>query len=97
MALRTRSRLSRTQESGSPTSEKVGSPNDTSTSTCTRDASTPKIVADHNRASMVDAIARIAPPSSERVRSVTLTSWAGCRRNLPRLPARSVQKLRPVR
>ena len=51
IALRTRSRLSRTLESGSPTILKAGSPKDTSTSTLTSDASIPNREAERRRAS----------------------------------------------
>ena len=51
IALRTRSRLSRTLASGRPTIVKVGSPNDTSTSTWTGQASTPKTAAVRTQAS----------------------------------------------
>jgi hypothetical protein len=45
MALRTRSRLSRTLASGSPTIWNAGKPKETSTSTCTRQASIPNTAA----------------------------------------------------
>jgi len=51
IALRTRSRLSRTLGSGSPTMLKAGRPNDTSTSTSIKDTSTPNSEAERNRAS----------------------------------------------
>ena len=80
IALRTRSRLSRTLESGSPTMLKVGRPNDTSTSTSTSDASIPNSEAERNRASTPRSAARSAP------------SWAvgfhGHRRDRPRSGSR---------
>src|SRR3989441_8219778 len=51
IAVRTRSRLSRTAESGSPTVVNAGRPGVTSTSTRTRAASTPTRAADRTRAS----------------------------------------------
>ena len=53
MALRTRSRLSRTLASGRPTIVNPGSPNDTSTSTCTGQASIPNTAAVRNEESIV--------------------------------------------
>ena len=52
MALRMRSRLSRTLASGSPTIVKPGRPNETSTSMVTGDASMPKTAAERTHASM---------------------------------------------
>ena len=52
IALRTRSRLSRTLASGKPTIVNLGIPNDTSTSTWTGQASTPKTAAVRKPASM---------------------------------------------
>ena len=55
MALRMRSRLSRTLASGRPTTVKAGRPNDTSTSMVTGEASMPKTAAERTRASMAAA------------------------------------------
>ena len=52
IALRIRSRLSRTLGSGSPTIVNPGRPNETSTSIVTGDASMPKTAADRRHASM---------------------------------------------
>jgi hypothetical protein len=52
IALRTRSRLSRTLASGKPTIVNVGRPNETSTSTCTGQASIPNTAAVRMQASM---------------------------------------------
>src|SRR4051812_31664262 len=52
IALRTRSRLSRTDGSGRPTIVKPGRPKDTSTSTSTVDASMPKTAAVRTHASI---------------------------------------------
>ena len=57
MALRTRSRLSRTDASGRPTIVKPGRPNETSTSTWTAQASIPKTAAVRMQASMRAAVA----------------------------------------
>ena len=60
IALRTRSRLSRTLASGRPTIVKSGRPNETSTSTWTGQASTPKRAAVRRQASTRRPAARAA-------------------------------------
>ena len=66
IALRTRSRLSRTLASGSPTIPNVGKPNDTSTSTWTTEASTPKTAAVRTHASMRGRVAKASAPRMSR-------------------------------
>ena len=61
MAVRTRSRLSRTLASGRPTIVKTGRPNDTSTSTMTASASTPTTAALRRLASTPTGAAKSRP------------------------------------
>ena len=69
MALRTRSRLSRTLASGRPTIVNDGMPNDTSTSTWTGQASTPNTAAVRRHAStrVLTPARRVAPPGLSRI------------------------------
>jgi hypothetical protein len=60
IAVRTRSRLSRTAESGSPTVMNAGNPAVTSTSTRTRAASTPRSAAERTWASTVGILRALA-------------------------------------
>lgn len=66
IAVRTRSRLSRTVRSGSPTMVNPGSPSETSTSTETATASTPTMAAAVSRASMAGAVANAMPRGHRR-------------------------------
>jgi hypothetical protein len=66
IAVRTRSRLSRTAESGSPTVVKAGRPGATSTSTRTSAASTPTRAADKIRASTRNCSIGRRPASMSR-------------------------------
>src|SRR5690606_25589408 len=61
MAVRTRSRLSRTVASGRPTTVRPGSPGDTSTSTDTATGSMPTTAAAASRASMSASRAKSRP------------------------------------
>ena len=68
IAARTRSRLSRTVESGRPTVVKDGRPGATSTSTKTSAASMPKTVAERTRASMAPVSGHARGPSMTQIR-----------------------------
>ena len=70
IALRTRSRLSRTLASGRPTILNVGRPNDTSTSTWTAQASMPKTAAVRTHASTLRPDAKAV-----RTRRITGSRW----------------------
>ena len=88
IALRTRSRLSRTLESGRPTIVNVGRPNDTSTSTSTSEASTPTSEAECSRAcTPTHPQGRIQTRKGPQV-EVSPMLWGVGFQNLPRLKSR---------
>ena len=91
IALRTRSRLSRTLESGSPTILKAGRPNETSTSTS--DASIPNSEAERNRASTYEKPQRPLQPGALACTAVHATARCRGSRTCTSTRRRGVQRL----
>ena len=87
MALRTRSRLSRTLASGNPTIVNAGRPNETSTSTLTAQASMPNTAAVRRLASTIESPMQVARPVTPGGCSATCRFEARrCRRNRHAVP-----------